>query len=530
MKKSFKIIALLMVCYGSYAAPSPDDFTPIEETTAHDIVSPHPRGNVHQKTEIVVTKPLSNLTPEELRLLEERVTILEHKQKKDERNRPIDPVLALPQAPLREKYNAAPVYNQDLAMLKMRRAYQAELKDRDIQPLPYPHIEFGGSIIGLGMMRRPAKLPPINGRMQSDLNLAGANLDANADITDYLLGNVRISYDPNPPEKINESTILTRVSGSRIFLNTAFLTLGDLRRFPFYLSAGQMFLPFGEYRSSLLTAPLPARIGRMRQRPVLLGYNSDIIPGLTAQLFGFRGDAIIDKKSGVVNNGGGNIDYSRAFPWLRFHIGGSYVGNIADAGGMQNTGPSTIVSDAGEFVDNEFLDEEDEEELEEDLPPEEVLRNFRGFGANEDIRYRVPAWNARGRIDLIALPLTFYGELVRPTRAFSPENLTFNELGARPSAWNTEGAYRFNIFDYPSAFIVGYGRSKEALALNLPKWSSGATLRIKFHRFLGIALGYQFDKAYDAEDFATGQLLPVLANRFVGSNTKTWTAQVNARF
>ncbi len=476
----------------------------------------------------VLSSAAVGATAEEYRQLEERVKILEHKQHEDMKNTPVDPVLSLPQVNLRPKYNSAGVYNQDLAMLKMRRSYESELKERHITPLPYPRMELGGSIIGIGTVRRPPDAPPLNGRTQSDLNLAGANVDLNGDLTDAVLGNIRISYDPNPPEKIADNTIITRVSASRIFLNTAFLTWGDLNRFPFYLTAGQLFLPFGEYGTSMLTAPLPARVGRMRQRPILLGYQSQAIPGLNAQFFGFKGDSFIGKGSGTVDNGGGNIAYTFSVPFFKLHTGASFISNIADAGGMQNTGPSTIVSDAGEFVDNDFLDDDEEEDSEAvDSGP---LTNFRGFGANESIQHRVPAWNGRAKLDMMVLPISFYGEIVRPSRKFAVENMSFNDMGARPSAWHGEGSYRFTFWDIPTTIAAGYGRSNQALALNMPLWSSGVTMRMKFKRIISVALGYQYDQAYSDGSFATGQELPVNANKFVGTRTRTLTAQLNARF
>ncbi|RUR05555.1 LbtU family siderophore porin [Legionella sp. km772] len=447
----------------------------------------------------------------EIRKLEERMAILEHKQKEQVKNQPIDPVLALPQAYFRPKYNTAPVYNQDLAMLKMRKSFDNEIKDRNMTPLPYPRIELGGSVIGVAGLSKPPNAPPINGRTQTDINLAGANFDVNSEIMDYLLGNMRISYDPNGPDRIGllntrtikADTINTRIANSNIFLNTAFLTLGDLNKSPFYLTGGQLFLPFGEYGSSLLTAPFPARLGRMKQRPILLGFEPKFLPGFNASAFIFKGDSFVNQNSGVVNNGGANLSYTLSNAWFSLTTAGSYISNIADAGGMQNTGPSTIVSDAGNTVDNDFLDEEDLDELDEDTPP---TPNFRGFGTNERLERRVPAVDARARLKLKNLPFSFYGEMVQPTRSFAANNASFtpnysdgdNLLGATPSAWNAEGTIHFTMFENPSSFTLGYGHSSQALTFNLPQSTRGVTLRTTFKKVLTCSLGYQYDRAYPA--------------------------------
>ncbi|CEG58546.1 putative Coiled-coil protein [Legionella fallonii LLAP-10] len=462
---------------------------------------------------------------ERIRRLEQRIAVLEKKEQKAEKNKPQDPVLALPQINARDKYDTAPIYNQDLAMMKMRQKYDSQLRQKGIQPLPYPHIELGGSIIGLATVKQPPDVPPRDGRTQSDINLSGANLNVTSEIMPVLLGAMRISYNPNSAEKFDETTITTRVANSTIFLNTAFLTLGDLNRFPLYLSGGQMFLPFGEYNSSLLFAPLSARLGRFRQRPILLGFQQPGTQnGFNASIFAFEGDAFTNQKNGVINNGGANIGYVLENPHFKLSTGASYIFNIADSGGMQNTGASTIVSDAGEYVDNDYLDFEGGQDS--DIP----LIAFRGFGARELLVHRVPAYDARAKISLDDLHLTFYGEFVQTTCPFAIENLSFNDEGAQPSAWNAEGSINFMIFDKKSSITVGYGQSEQSLALNLPQSTIGVSFNIKPQKFVSLTLGYQYDTAYPVGDTATGQLLPVSSARFLGTTTKTTTLQVNARF
>lgn len=111
-----------------------------------------------------------------------------------------------------------------------------------------------------------------------------------------------------------------------------------------------------------------------------------------------------------------------------------------------------------------------------------------------------------------------------------------NLLGATPSAWNVEGSIHFSLFDNPSSFTLGYGHSSQALAFNLPRSTRGVTLRTTLKKVITCSLGYQYDLAYPYGSYATGQTLPgygplpVRANQFVGTNTKTATAQVIAKF
>lgn len=411
----------------------------------------------------------------------------------------------------RERYDFVRPYNQDLSALLVRKKMQ------DNNRLSYPRVELGGSIIGLGTIRNP----PFDAPTQSDINLSGANINIASEITKLLFGSIRISYDPNPPFKIDNRTIVTRTTNSNIFLNTAFLTLGDLNRTPFYVTVGQIFMPFGEYNSSLLTATLPARIGRMRQRPLLIGFQQPYTSkGFNASVFIFRGDSFTPGRRSIISNGGANLGYTAATPYFKFHTGASYIANIADSGGMQNNRASSIVTDAGEYVDNEFNEEDDDI-----VGP---LIAFRGFGSNGLLIHDVPAYNGRAKLEFIPIPISFYGELVQPTTAFDPTNLSFNNNGAQPSAWNAEGAVRFKLFNKKSIISLGYGRSSEALSLNLPLYTMGGSFRMKVHKLVTFSLGYQYDVAYSEGDFATGQTLPV--NYTVGTTTKTFSAQVKARY
>lgn len=472
----------------------------------------------------------------EIRKLQERIAILEHKQKETLKNTPIDPVLALPQENFRPKYNTAPVYNQDLAMLKMRKSYDRQIKKRKIHALPYPHIELGGSVIGVASLHKSPQIAPLYGSYQNDLSMSGANFDVNTEILDMLLANIRISYDPGLPERVNSDTITTRINNSNIFLNTAFLTFGDLKQSPFYFSIGQMFLPFGEYSSSTLTAPLPGRLGRMKQRPILLGVEPNTLPGFNASVFMFKGDAYTGINSGLIRNGGGNVSYTLSHSLFNLTTAGSYIANIADSGGMQNTGPSTIVTDAGEQIDNQFLDDEDDEN---DPFPDPAT--FRGFGikGGELLAHKVPAYDARARLKLNGLPFSFFGEYLTAGRAFAPQNVSFNTndfegdqplIGATPSAWNVEGIWSFSIANHQSSITLGYGHSSQALTFNLPQSTEGITFRTKFKKVISCALGFQYDTAYPAGTYATGQLLEARSNKFTGTTSKTVSAQVSASF
>ena len=534
----------------------------------------------------------------------QRISVLEKKAKSAVE----DPVLAMPQINFRSKYDTAPIYNQDQASLIMRQNYEAKIKKEGITPIPLPRIEIGGNLIGLAQNTYGprnvlyTKTDPAiaygytPARTFSDIQLSGANLNVTSEIADWALGALRISYNPSIPSRVTQATVLTRSENSNIYLNTGFLTFGNFDKSPFYFTVGQIFLPFGEFSSSMATSTLPSRLGRFRERPVLLGWKQpgDDSTGWNAQAFGFKGDTtlgatfvpptdVIDPanppisnvakfkggKGGVIDNGGFNLAYNGEVSKAKFGFGGSWIYNISDSGGMQNTGTSTIVTNGGLTIDNEYQTDDELFVTQSYLTVQNYL--FPGFGGADfnKIVHGVPAVDFRAKLDLKDIPLSFSGEMVYATRAFDPNNLSFTDnvnggsfttvtikdaagncivdpvtgectteeffnpkepTGAYVSAWHVEGTYKFDLGSVPSSLTLGGGTSSQALALNIPKILWGGTWRLNFSKSVSLALNFMYFGNYGFYNYATGQTLDTLNNKLTGTNQKIISAQLIGRF
>src|SRR6185312_1461593 len=132
------------------------------------------------------------------------------------------------------------------------------------------------------------------------------------------------------------------------YLKRGFITLGNLDKFPFYLSAGQMYTDFGRYTSNMIASTFPSKIGRTNARQIHLGFVTPM--GLSISSYVFRGDSYIgrpyfategktyvlrgDAGSGrpnVVNEGGVNVRFKKDFEKFGVELGGGYISNIADS-------------------------------------------------------------------------------------------------------------------------------------------------------------------------------------------------------
>ena len=108
-----------------------------------------------------------------------------------------------------------------------------------------------------------------------------------------------IAYDASPPD------VGPRINNSAFNLNMGFVNIGNLDKTPFYFTAGQLYVPFGRYSTSMVSAPLTLNLARTKTRPFILGYKSQEDTGPFAAVYVYRSDTIFGK-SGV---GGANLGY-----------------------------------------------------------------------------------------------------------------------------------------------------------------------------------------------------------------------------
>jgi hypothetical protein len=85
----------------------------------------------------------------------------------------------------------------------------------------------------------------------SDITLATVELGLDAEITEWVNAHLLLLWeeDDTEPMDLDEGTI----------------TLGNLEKFPLYLTAGKMYVPFGAFESNMISDPLPLELGENRE-------------------------------------------------------------------------------------------------------------------------------------------------------------------------------------------------------------------------------------------------------------------------
>lgn len=83
-----------------------------------------------------------------------------------------------------------------------------------------------------------------SGESDGVLGLDSVQLDFEIEVNEWTLGNIVIEYDDGTNATF-PTTSGFETSVDRINLDTAFITIGNLQRFPPFLTAGRIYLPFG---------------------------------------------------------------------------------------------------------------------------------------------------------------------------------------------------------------------------------------------------------------------------------------------
>jgi len=274
---------------------------------------------------------------------------------------------------------------------------------------------------------------PESGGSESDTTLATVELGLAAEITENLSAEVVFLFEEDETDLEIDTAEFTYA-----FSNT-----------PISITAGQIYVPFGQFETSLVSDPLTLEIGETRETTLKLNYEKGAISG---SVYTFNGDINRNGDSDI-ENWGANLAYSAN----GLDIGLGYINNLGDSDTIQDT------------ITN----------------PEQS--NFSdGFTAN--ITYSFGAF-------------TLIGEYLGALDGFS--DATFN--GAEPSATNIEVDYSINILGKPATLIAAYQTTDDSLALELPETKLLLGLGIEFNDNFGVVLEYSNAEDYDLNEGGTGE-------------------------
>ena len=379
--------------------------------------------------------------------------------------------------------------NRDLILLQQRQKADDALKAHHLTEPKDPIMSLSGEIQGKILADRD-----YNGPTESDIDLSTAKLDAIINIRPWVTGFMTLNYDNTA------SSNGARINNSRLYLENGFVTLGNLNRTPFYMSVGQLYVPFGQYNSSLIATPLTQSIGETNERAMVFGFKNTGENTLNVTAYVGKGDIRVgDENANKINQVGANAIFAHEGKNFTYQLGAGYIGNIADAAGMQTTGGKGSFTGFGQ-----------------------------GAASNEVITDRVPGVDVQGMIGYG--PFSFVGEYTGAAKRFSPLDMTYDAVGARPRAYHLEGAYQFDLIGHQSSFALAYGHSYQALALNLPNSRYAATFSSNIVANTVFSMELRHDENYAEGKIATGQGQSTFDTTDLGKSANAATAEISLYF
>lgn len=348
--------------------------------------------------------------------------------------------------------------NQDLDLL-IGHGKAKQFVETHSFPINNPHIFLSGKVEGTGFIGINATGHPV-----SDIGLTGAEVDV---LTAYkaLTGFLVIKYLDFPSPVINN-----RLANTNLFLDVAFVTIGDLNEFPMYLTIGQTFVPFGQYNSyNGYNDPLTKILFRTLATDATIGYYNDTFLG---QFFFFKGDSHADSGNNINNYGfnvGAHYNIGKAQNFLQV----SYLRNIGDALGFQL-----------------------------------AFGNSRNTNV---LKHVVDGIDINGSTQ-IGDHWFFVYEYITALRRFSPVDAAYSTnsgqsfKGAFPQAFDVEASYQFDIGKRPAGISLGWSHSYQAVGFNVPKWRTNLTFTVYIFKGTLLSLEYMHNRLYDKNEVASGQV------------------------
>ncbi|MDD2467029.1 MAG: LbtU family siderophore porin [Desulfobulbus sp.] len=308
-----------------------------------------------------------------------------------------------------------------------------QLSEKKAGPQINDFVSLSGSIEGDYKLSQ-AK----DGANTSEFILDTVELIMDVQLTDWATGKIVIDYDGDDDD--------------RFYLDEANITLGKTEDIPFFLTAGKIYVPFGDFSTNMIQDPLTQTLGEINPKGVIVGYEA---MGLTAAVFSYNGMDEGDDDNDTINGFGASLGYAYEQEDVGFNVGIAWVSNIGD---------SSTITDV--INDNGF-----------DSISDEVA------GINLNIGGQYKAFSA-------------IAEYTAALDSFDASEVPYGTGAAEPKALNTELAYSTSIMEKDTVFALGYQRSWEAYALDLPEHRYIASASMNIIKGTTVNLEYYVDEFY----------------------------------
>lgn len=287
-----------------------------------------------------------------------------------------------------------------------------------------------------------------NGNESSDVALATVEIGLQTALSDWSSARLLLLYEEGEED-------------NHLIVDEGVITLGNTEKFPFYLTAGKMYLPFGLYESSMISDPLTLELGETNDSAVQVAFNA---AGFYGSVYGFNGDINETGEDDEVDSWGADAGYIYESEGFCLDAGIDWINNIGDTDAVGDYLVDEVAVDAiDDYVD--------------------------GLAAHAVFNMG---------------PVRLIGEYVTALDEFDPAEIDFDGQGAEPEALIFEVNYTTQLFSRETVFALGYQTTDEALALGLPEKRYLGAVNICLFDHTILAFEYLHDEDYDESRGGTG--------------------------
>lgn len=324
----------------------------------------------------------------------------------------------------------------------------------------------------------------------SDIQVTNANLFVDANVSDWTklhLGAVFSSDNSTSFNLLRAGAFTSNETDRNVNIDEAYATIGNFAKSPFYLKAGQQYLPFGDYTPyGDITPSFTQVLSQVNNPSAVAGFVAN--NGVNGSVYALEG---LNKISGSgtvasrsdtdskdsIRNWGASLGVQNAYNNIGYKAGLGYLYNMADV-----TGIATMLSDTGATTATNGVSG--------------YTHSAGAVAANAGVK--VKAFDADAKY-------------VTAVQKFNAADVSYDGNGAKPAAWTVDAGYSFPVLSHDSRVGLGYQGTKEASGVQVYGTDSNpaktrylANYTVNVSKFTDLGFEIRHDVDYSVSNGGTG--------------------------
>jgi hypothetical protein len=127
------------------------------------------------------------------------------------------------------------------------------------------------------------------------------------DTSDLVPATIELGIDVDVVENVSGHILLLYEDGEDFSVDEGFIRLDGGDGLPIYFQAGEMYIPFGNFQTYMVSDPLTLELGETQEAAAQIGFD---VNGFYGSVYAFNGDVDEDDSESHMDNYGANLGYA----------------------------------------------------------------------------------------------------------------------------------------------------------------------------------------------------------------------------